>query len=76
MKIFFGIRTRGPSGRDETIRDELTQSNYYRVTKDGALVLDSESLLKTNKMRKQIEAARELKEQSVYFSNLAFKAKK
>lgn len=33
-------------------------ASYYRVGFDGGLILDTDRLLKTDKMRKQIEAAR------------------
>ncbi|WP_129136908.1 hypothetical protein [Luteimonas sp. YGD11-2] len=38
---------------------------FYRVTKDGALMLDRDALLRSGKMDRQLQAARELKSQAV-----------
>jgi len=43
------------SGHEET---------YYKVNKDGALVLDRDALLQSGKMKRQLDAARELKKQA------------
>lgn len=43
------------SGHEET---------YYKVSKDGALVLDRDALLQSGKMKRQLDAARELKKQA------------
>lgn len=37
---------------------------YYKVSKDGALILDRDALLSSGKMQRQLDAARELKKQA------------
>lgn len=54
MKVLLNYFTK--SGHEET---------YYKVNKDGALVLDRNALLQSGKMKRQLDAARELKKQTV-----------
>lgn len=49
---------------------------YYKVSKDGALVLDRDALLQSGKMKRQLDAARELKKQAARTSRRSHAAVK
>lgn len=65
MKSLFSYFTQG--AREET---------YYKVSKDGALILDRDALLKSGKMQRQFDAARELKKQAARTSRRSYRATK
>ena len=50
------------------------EETYYKVSKDGALVLDRDALLRSGKMKRQLDAARELKKQAARTSRRAHTA--
>lgn len=47
------------------IQGPRRRETYYQVSKDGALVLNRDELIQSGKMDRQIEAARELKDQAL-----------
>lgn len=50
------------------------EETFYKVNKDGALVLDRDALLQSGKMKRQLDAARELKKQATRTSRRAHTA--